>query len=1022
MKKQVCLPIITLVILVAGLINCSAQSIFSNYITLTTFDGLLDNNLSEVYCDANNVIWVGTQFGLQAYDGGSFFTFPYSGTNSLAGNNIRGIIALDSTHILVGSEVGISKININNYQIKNLIFQSDYGIFEKMNRTQQLKLTRDSQIVVIATGGIHLVSHDLKLIHSWSFDPEEFKSASALQSSRIIELTDGHIVVVGPDISDISHHIPSVYKININPPYDMRKVNISLPGFKKYFGLYQCNDTIGIGFYQHKAAEYLFYQIDLRTFTMKPTPNPHIKGGDYIPFVNGINNHTIGISTYPADYLYQYNFLTNDWYLQKLQKPILIKALTKSKNIWFAATEVGLLQGNPFFNYIENIPFKRQIDSLKDIATSMDHIGTHYVIGLYHGYIIEYNISSSKFAIHQVTNPFFKTRDINSLKMIDDENVMVNSVGTYFYNLKTKKYSATGGINHKKLIDTCFSVFFQDSKRNNWYGMGKSNGIAKYNYESKRFTYYSLHRISPFVQFSSFTDIAEDLNGDIWFTSYTGTGLLKWDHRSDSFSIYFPKDSKSGIVYTKFNSIRIDHVGRIWLATCDHGLVYLDTDKMQLVQADLGSNFGISVRSLAIDARNNIWFVSMNKLGYYNPAKKQFYLFNTKHGLPPGNIQQIVRVKSIDDLFLVTSYGGSVLIRPDKFVIPDAIPQILIRSFLVNGKDISIKDSVSHLKLRYDQNNLEINFSHSNLLDGVFNKYYYRFAGSKEDWVYFGTQPILRMSGLGFGKYELEIKTCQNGDICFEKQILSFSIGRPFWKSPWFYLLVFGSFSLLIIWVFYSTNRAKLAIAEKERDREVLRNSISQDIHDEIGANLTRISLSAQAASLFTNLTKDELRDKIKSLENEARLARSKLRDIVFTVNAESDRIHDLQMYLKSQAIQFWEGTRVQVNFDMINELSDKLIHPDFKRHIILICKEVFNNCAKHSHANQINIVFYALKSEQFRFSVTDNGIGFDSDQVVSGSHGLSGIKKRAAEINAACIIRSVINQGTTITIEGDIY
>lgn len=1022
MNRQFCLWILTVIVIASGVSSGRTQAIFSNYIALTTFDGLLDNNLSEVFCDANNVIWVGTQFGLQVYDGGLFYTFPYTGVNSLSGNNIRGIISLDKEHLVVGTEMGISRINIYNYQIKNLVFQTDNEIFEKVNRTQQLKLTKDSQIVVVATGGVHLVSHDLQLRHSWVFDKEEFRSVGSLQSSRIIELTDDHIVVVGPDISDLSHRIPSVYKINLKPPYDIKKIKVSLPGFKKYFGLFQCNDTIGIGFYQHISQEYLFYQIDLRTFQMKPAPNPHMKGGDYIPFINGISESVIGISTYPADYLYQYNFLANDWFLQKLHKPILIKSLTKSNSIWFAATEVGLLQGNPFFNYIENIQYNKQIDSLKEIATSMDHIGTHYVLGLYQGKIIEFNKGSSKFIIHQITNPFFKTKDINSVKLLDDENVMINSVGTYIYNLKTKKYKAFGGLDHRRILDTCFSVFFQDSKRNFWYGMGKSNGIAKYDYKRNIFKYYSSKHFSLLAPFSSFTDIAEDLNGDIWFTSISGSGLLKWNHYTDSFSIFYPKDSKSGIAFTKFNSIKIDQAGKIWLATAEHGLAYLNTERMELVQIDLGKDFGISIRSLAIDSKNNLWFVSQNRLGYYNTKKDQFYLFNTKHGLPQGNIQQIVKVKSMNDLFLVTSYGGSVLIRPDKFVIPDAIPQILIRRLSVNGKDVSIRGNGNQMNLRYDQNNLDINFSHSNLLDGVFNKYYYRFSGEKKDWIYFGMQPILRLSGLGYGKYKLEIQVCQNGNVCIEKQVMEFNIGRPFWLSPWFYLLVFGSFSFLIIWVFNSTNKAKLAIAEKERDREMLRNSISQDIHDEIGANLTRISLSAQAAALFTSLTKDELRDKIGALEAEARLARSKLRDIVFTVNAESDHIHDLQMYLKYQATQFWEGTKVQVKYDMVNELGDKLIHPDFKRHIILICKEAFNNCAKHSQGDQIKIVFYAFNSGKFLFSIVDNGIGFNIDQVMSGSHGISGIKKRAAEIKATCAIQSIINQGTTIIIEGDIY
>lgn len=205
-----------------------------------------------------------------------------------------------------------------------------------------------------------------------------------------------------------------------------------------------------------------------------------------------------------------------------------------------------------------------------------------------------------------------------------------------------------------------------------------------------------------------------------------------------------------------------------------------------------------------------------------------------------------------------------------------------------------------------------------------------------------------------------------------------------------------------------------------------LRNQIAQDIHDEIGAGLTKISLAAQFSLRLPNLTMTDVREKIKRLETETRHLAAKLREIVFAINPEYDNFEDMQDYFRDAAQQFWAETDVKLVFDFPKRATKHTVAPDVKRHLLLIFTEMQNNIAKHAHATQVDLTLKMVSTTQYTLSIKDNGCGFtplpkESGQVRKNgfSKGLSGMKSRAESIKADFYIVSEQGHGTTITVQG---
>ncbi len=204
--------------------------------------------------------------------------------------------------------------------------------------------------------------------------------------------------------------------------------------------------------------------------------------------------------------------------------------------------------------------------------------------------------------------------------------------------------------------------------------------------------------------------------------------------------------------------------------------------------------------------------------------------------------------------------------------------------------------------------------------------------------------------------------------------------------------------------------------AEKEREKALIRSQIAADLHDEVGSNLSTISLQSRLMMNDRQLNNDS-KEQLRNIVNLAGITTDTIRDIVWFINPFHDKSEDLFIRMKELASKML----INLNYTFTSNGNDVRIFdllPDLnmRRHIYLIFKEVLNNIIKHSEANEVRILL-SNEDKKFIMIITDNGKGFHEEEIIHGE-GLRNLRNRASQAGAQISIESNSGKGTKITLE----
>jgi signal transduction histidine kinase len=187
-----------------------------------------------------------------------------------------------------------------------------------------------------------------------------------------------------------------------------------------------------------------------------------------------------------------------------------------------------------------------------------------------------------------------------------------------------------------------------------------------------------------------------------------------------------------------------------------------------------------------------------------------------------------------------------------------------------------------------------------------------------------------------------------------------------------------------------------------------VRTRIATDLHDDIGANLTRISLLSELAK--------QQRGNGNLLTSIAEIAResvSSMNDIVWAISPEHDRLLDLTRRMRQHAEEVFALQDIKLNFHAPAADSGTYLRASIRRDVLLIFKEAVNNAARHSQCTEVAIDFYS-DHHVLRLQISDNGKGFEVSAQSNG-HGLSSMERRATSLGGALTVNSRPGYGTTV-------
>lgn len=453
-----------------------------------------------------------------------------------------------------------------------------------------------------------------------------------------------------------------------------------------------------------------------------------------------------------------------------------------------------------------------------------------------------------------------------------------------------------------------------------------------------------------------------------------------------------------------------DKFGNIYAGTRYDGLFYISTngDTLRIVQRwtetdKLKSN---SVWGIATDASGDCWVATARGINRISKTGTGSSVIDE------GAAAQLYQGSSVfianDNHVWIASHPGVVVLEKQKTNTGSF--STFITGFSVNGKPIHANDSDHIKKFSYRQNNISIDFSGNTFLDEEEVVYTYRLLrNGKGEW---GTAALLHSvsyPALLPGSYRFEVKAENNrGTESDNIAAWAFEILPPFWQQSWFVLLIV----LVVMTIIYLLYRYRIRQLVKLQQ---MRNNISRNLHDDIGASLTNINI-------LNTLAMRNLGDKQKATaslqqagEDIQRISES-LSDIVWNINPMNDDLDNLFRYMKRYAADMLEGKNINAILEFPAAGNRVNLTMEKRHDFFLIFKEAVNNLAKYSKATVANILVQEEKGH-IHMLIEDNGVGYEPGET-SGGNGLINMKERASKLRASLKMESEKGKGTRIELK----
>ena len=241
-----------------------------------------------------------------------------------------------------------------------------------------------------------------------------------------------------------------------------------------------------------------------------------------------------------------------------------------------------------------------------------------------------------------------------------------------------------------------------------------------------------------------------------------------------------------------------------------------------------------------------------------------------------------------------------------------------------------------------------------------------------------------------------------------------------YWQTWWFTTFTAG---LLLVGVGGTVRvmekrkyQLQLQRAEQERTLERERTRIAQDLHDDLGSSLTRLSLLSGLVKADKD-NPEQVEVHANKLSHAADQTVRALEEIVWAVRPGSDTLQSLIDYMAHFANELFDSNSTRCRMDLPSQLPALPLPPEMRHNIFLIVKEALTNALKHSGASEVRVQA-RLAVPALQILVADDGKGYDPASLVDGRrNGMGNMRRRAAAMNAKLDLQSAPGKGTTVTL-----
>lgn len=486
-------------------------------------------------------------------------------------------------------------------------------------------------------------------------------------------------------------------------------------------------------------------------------------------------------------------------------------------------------------------------------------------------------------------------------------------------------------------------------------------------------------------------------------------------------------DKTGGGIHT----LHLDAQGALWIGTAEQGLYRWqdgwlarfatteglpDNSITQIMEDDtgrlwLGSRHGI----ICVNAN------SLNELARGSTTNIAPLVFGRKEGVPAIECTSGVfpsGLKSRSSLLWFPIQQGVVVVNAHYQPDTAQAPRTLLEEVLVDGhSDDAFLNNPSR-PLRVSPGKHQVEFRYTGLKSSTPEavRFRYQLEGLDSGWVEAGTRRVALYNYLPPGHFRFRVAACNRDGVWSPQETgVALVVQRFFWQTWWFALLAGGGLLLATVAAVRVIEKQKAQRRLKQMEQahalERERTRIAQDLHDEMGAKLCRISFLSEHVRRGKSLP-EELHEQIAIISDASREVLHSLDEIVWAVNPQNDTLEHMASYLGQYAEDYLQMTGIQCELNLPTELPALPLSSHTRHHLFLAVHEALTNILKHSHASRASLSL-SLHGERLEILVADNGRGFTTPN--KSGDGLINLEKRLTDIGGRCFVESIPGRGTTI-------
>jgi ligand-binding sensor domain-containing protein len=840
---------------------------------LSVEEGLSQGNTAVVFQDRYGFIWIGSEDGLNLFDGYTFTIFrnnPRDST-SISNNNVKWISEDKTGNIWLATLGGLNMYDRKNNQFRRFQYDSLNENSLSSNETTFTFFDSKNRLWVSTGDGLNLYDSTIHGFKHFFPQPSKTNSIAGKTIRNIIEdhrhrlwfATDGGVCMLNDEGNSFTTYA--------HDPTNQQTISNN-----NVISLFEDKDfNLWIGTFDNGLNKMNMQSMSITRFHHNPE-DPSTIGNNYIYAIRQDKSGTLWLATDGA--LSKFNgdgTFTNYRKVEGDETTLSSSIVTgvyfdKDERMWVSTRFGGINvydKGKFGFPHVRHLNHDAHSITNNTVTNYAEDAQGNLYISMDGGGVNRLDRETGHYL--PVAKGSFSNDKVLAIEFDSRGGLWAGNwaAGLHYYDPKTNKtkHYLNDPADPTSLSDNNIFDILRDKRGNIWIATyGK--GLNRYNPSTDNFTRYTHDpNIANSIPPSPLGFLFEDKQGMIWIATERD-GLIIMDPTKETFQFIRATGKPGGISSNAIFVVFEDSKSRIWVGT-DGGGLNLYNPKTKIFKA-YRTNDGLpndAVLGILEDGQHNLWLSTNKGLSRFNPEKEVFKNFTASDGLQGNQFTRWSFYKTSRNELIFGGTNGFNIFDPSNIKDNPTKPPVYITDFRLFNKPVAVGENeilkenilfTKELTLTYQENIFSFEFTALNYRQPEKNQYRYLMEGFQDEWIDAGNERKVSYTNLSPGEYIFRVKASNNDGLWNEEGVaVKITIVPPFWKTWWFNtLLVVFLVGGVVSFFRYQRKKAKRQQAElkaiieeqtsevKKQNAEIIKKAEQEKVHAWITEGVAHIS------------------------------------------------------------------------------------------------------------------------------------------------------------------------------------